>query len=192
MASVLNQNSARATLYLYLSTSPRLLSHLGFLFKQPLPIIIVITSFLNKTGLLGQEIHCQSPSYHWVTVSEHQAISIGASERHKSHHSALSSASARYPNAHTGPGGGIPHTLHHLGDLIRQQKRKKVLQEQNGQGNFDTLTGHHQQSPGQHRGTTHGSTEGKESSKKLIVPVVNLSSSCQQTGLFITKFIYKE
>ena len=103
MASVLNQNSARATLYLYLSTSPRLLSHLGFLFKQPLPIVIAITSFLNKTGLLGQEIHCQSPSYHWVTVSEHQAISIGASERHKSHHSVSSSASARHPNAHTGP-----------------------------------------------------------------------------------------
>ena len=73
--------------------------------------------------------------------------------------------------SYVGPTGGYPQTLRHLGDLIRQQRRKKVLQEQNGQGNFDTLTGHHQQSPGQHRGTTHGSTEGNGDSEKLTFPI---------------------
>ena len=41
-----------------------------------------------------------------------------------------------------GPPGGFPQTLRHLGDLIRQQKRKEVLQEQNGQGKFDNSIGH--------------------------------------------------
>ena len=92
-------------------------------------------------------------------------------KRHKSHYSVSSSTSTLHRNAHADASRGIPHTLHHLGDLIRQQKRKKVLQEQNGQGNFDNLTGHHQQSPGQHRGTTHGSTEGNRDSEKLTFPI---------------------
>ena len=48
-----------------------------------------------------------------------------------------------------GPPGGFPQTLRHLGDLIRQQKRKKVLQEQNRQGKFDNSIGYHLLSPGQ-------------------------------------------
>lgn len=48
-----------------------------------------------------------------------------------------------------GPPGGYPQTLRHLGDLIRQQKRKKVLQEQNRQDKFDNSIGLHLLSPGQ-------------------------------------------
>ena len=153
----------------------------------------MITSFLNKPGSLGRRnslsIAQQPLGYDKRTSScKYRCVGNATSLITRSHRrQALVT-----PTLTRAPGGGIPHTLHHLGDLIRQQKRKKVLQEQNGQGNFDTLTGHHQQSPGQYRGTTHGSTEGKESSKKLTFPTANLSSSCQQTGLFITKFIYKE
>ena len=69
--------------------------------------------------------------------------------RHKSQTSEARTAKDRIETTFTGVlGGGFPHTLHHLGDLIRQQERKKVLQEQNGQGKVDTLTGHHQQLPG--------------------------------------------
>ena len=45
-----------------------------------------------------------------------------------------------------------------------------MLQEQNGQGNLDTLTGHHLQPPGQQPRNHHGSTEGKKKLEKVNIP----------------------
>ena len=91
-------------------------------------------------------------------------------KRHKSQHSVSPPASAHQPNAHLSSSRGIPHILHHLGDLIRQQKRKKVLQEQNGQGNFDTLTGHHQQPPGQQPRNHPREYRGERRLKEVDIP----------------------
>ena len=141
------------------------------------------TVLLNKSGSLGQEIHLfQAPRKHLGLIKresqrKYQCVGRATSLRHRE----PSQDGPISKHSHTNPTGGYPQTLRHLGDLIRQQRRKKVLQEQNGQGKTDTLTGHHQQPPGQqNRGATHGRTEGKEGSKhSQHSREANLSSSCQ-------------
>ena len=141
------------------------------------------TVLLNKSGSLGQEIHLfQAPRKHLGLIKresqrKYQCVGRATSLRHRE----PSQDGPTSKHSHTNPAGGYPQTLRHLGDLIRQQRRKKVLQEQNGQGKLDTLTGHHQQPPEQQKPRNHPREDRGERRLEIqsIFPGADLSSFCQ-------------
>ena len=63
-------NSSSATLYLYLSTSPRLFSHLGFLFYVPLLYTSQRIIYRINSDRSVKKFITQAPRITWVKVSE--------------------------------------------------------------------------------------------------------------------------
>ena len=122
------------------------------------------TVLLNKSGSLGQEIHLfQAPRKHLGLIKresqrKYQCVGRAPSLRHRE--PSQDGPTSRY--SYTNSAGGYPQTLHHLGDLIRQQKRRKVLQEQNGQEGKEGVQ-HIQHS---HKQTCHHSASKRDCSSQ--------------------------